>query len=309
MNKIYSIEFLRFLFMVIICLWHFRGVVPACGHGYLAVEFYFILSGYLLYKSYKGGRYTDALDYTLKKIKRFYVPVLLALVPALIVRWRSWITSNIISDCNRLLTEVLMLRRSPMFEDSGANGPVWYVTILLLAGFVLFHLLKKEARFMVFLITTVGYGWLLSSFSSLDDLLVSDHHGLLLLLRGLAGLSLGALIAMANNRVELPQYCSKALDILSVYCLVAFTYMCFTYGTVSDGEGILLASILVMQSFRRSSILNKLFTHRHLAKLGNLSLYMLLTHFTICQAIQHHILKFLGITPPMQILSCWLLVT
>lgn len=45
------IEFYRFLFMCVICLWHFRGIVPTFHSGYLPVEFFFILSGYLLYNT------------------------------------------------------------------------------------------------------------------------------------------------------------------------------------------------------------------------------------------------------------------
>ena len=42
-----SIEFLRFLFMSILVAWH--GGFHFFAHGYLVVEFFFILSGYFIY--------------------------------------------------------------------------------------------------------------------------------------------------------------------------------------------------------------------------------------------------------------------
>ena len=41
-----TIEFLRYFFMIILLIWH--GGWDYLEHGYLVVEFYFILSGYFL---------------------------------------------------------------------------------------------------------------------------------------------------------------------------------------------------------------------------------------------------------------------
>lgn len=39
-----SIEAFRFLFMLMVCVWHYKSV--ACiAHGYMAVEFFFIFVG------------------------------------------------------------------------------------------------------------------------------------------------------------------------------------------------------------------------------------------------------------------------
>lgn len=48
----YSVEFFRFFFMLFICLTHFPGKnVIHLHHAYLAVDFFFILSGLFIYKS------------------------------------------------------------------------------------------------------------------------------------------------------------------------------------------------------------------------------------------------------------------
>lgn len=69
-NRLISIEALRFIFMLVIAVWHFSRINPFT-HGYIAVDFFFILSGFLLYGSYVRHKY-DALQYTIAKLKRFY---------------------------------------------------------------------------------------------------------------------------------------------------------------------------------------------------------------------------------------------
>ena len=84
-EKNHSIEALRFLFMLVICCWHRYGSEGLFPHGYLAVEFYFILSGYLLYKSFSKPNSLSTIDYTLKKVERF-APEYLAVVAYIYLR-------------------------------------------------------------------------------------------------------------------------------------------------------------------------------------------------------------------------------
>lgn len=50
MKKSGVIEFYRYIFMVVLLAWH--GGTNFFHNGYLVVEFFFILSGYLLMESY-----------------------------------------------------------------------------------------------------------------------------------------------------------------------------------------------------------------------------------------------------------------
>ena len=70
-KKIISVEAMRFIFMLIICLWHYQGPSGIFSHGYLGVEFFFILSGILIYQSVSKPSPIKPLDYTTKKSKDF----------------------------------------------------------------------------------------------------------------------------------------------------------------------------------------------------------------------------------------------
>ena len=64
------IEFYRYVFMVVLLAWH--GITHFFQNGYLIVEFFFILSGYLLMESYLKKPKT-AVQYTVDKLKRIFV--------------------------------------------------------------------------------------------------------------------------------------------------------------------------------------------------------------------------------------------
>ena len=72
-NKNYAIEAFRFIFICIICLWHCRDAAPWLRHGYIAVEFYFVLSGFFIFQSYRRHQNLGVLDFTWRKIKKFYM--------------------------------------------------------------------------------------------------------------------------------------------------------------------------------------------------------------------------------------------
>jgi len=78
-GKLGSIEALRFVFMIMICFWHCYGTNGFLNHGYIAVEWFFILSGMLLYHSYLN-RNEGTLTYTLRKYARFAPEYLTVLV-------------------------------------------------------------------------------------------------------------------------------------------------------------------------------------------------------------------------------------
>lgn len=65
-KMIKSIELLRFMFMLVICIWH--SPFNVFTSGFIFVDFFFILSGYFLYKSllkgYTPGVYIKKKNYT-----------------------------------------------------------------------------------------------------------------------------------------------------------------------------------------------------------------------------------------------------
>ena len=82
---------------MLICLWHTIGDTSFIKHGDLGVEFFFILSGMMLFKSYIKPDSLSTLDFALKKIKRFTPSVLIFLPILMCVQW-NWVPSSLSID-------------------------------------------------------------------------------------------------------------------------------------------------------------------------------------------------------------------
>ena len=91
MKKNYAVQVYRILCTLIICWHHFQGAVgkiEILKHGYICVEFFFILSGYFLARYFaeeetNGGHST--VGYLLHRIKRLYPEYCFAAVVAILI--------------------------------------------------------------------------------------------------------------------------------------------------------------------------------------------------------------------------------
>lgn len=75
-NYSYMVDIYKFLLTIGVCLMHYEGLYFGADNMvfegfYLAVDFFFVLSGFLLYRSLQSKKYAGARDFTLKKVKEF----------------------------------------------------------------------------------------------------------------------------------------------------------------------------------------------------------------------------------------------
>ena len=73
----YRIDLYKFVMTMICAFMHFEGWFFETERrvfegGYLAVDFFFVLDGYLLYYSFKSQKYLNPIDFTWKRFKRFF---------------------------------------------------------------------------------------------------------------------------------------------------------------------------------------------------------------------------------------------
>lgn len=172
------VESWRFLYSIFIIFYHLQGHIYGCGFGgYIAVEFFFILSGFLLAKSIESMS-----DVTAPKAAGIWLSrKVRALFPHYILSWGLVFLCGIILDkasgeviINRIITtiwEVLFLAMSPLSFDS-LNNPTWYISAMLIAGYFIVYLLKKNDEVFVRILSPLilfgMYGWLFHEIKSLS---------------------------------------------------------------------------------------------------------------------------------------------
>ena len=148
-----SIPFWRIVFTLLIIMLH-------CGYtqgGYIGVEFFFLVSGFLLAKGYYGKKQTSIKQYIKKRIIRLYPMYLVSIIIFISLLSTLDFTSqtfsarlyfvNIIENIAANWKSVFMLQ---LFGNGPivVNSPAWYVVALFwvaLVYFVLMKILPKKA--------------------------------------------------------------------------------------------------------------------------------------------------------------------
>lgn len=170
-NRNGKIDLLKFLFAVIVLIHHSRYVVGDENSLFLggsyAVEFYFLVSGYLMMASIKKmsqqtlslGAETGA--FLLKKYKSFCPEIILAYIIAFTVTLIAQKT-KFFDLLSTSFTEALLLGMTGLRVRT-INGAIWYLSSMLISMAILFPLLRKYGDTALHIIIPVGsvllLGW------------------------------------------------------------------------------------------------------------------------------------------------------
>ncbi len=204
-----AVELWRLLFTVSIVLNH-SMVLPwyRTNRGYLwctslGVEFFFVLSGYLMASSVRRMPVActslgeDTWRFMWRKVKAIYPVFLFAGVFELLIAYtlRGGVSST--TSYSAFLWDLLFLRAAGLGNGSEMMvGASWYLTAMLLGMALMFPLLRKYTdtflHIIAPLLTVFLCGWFMLKFNKLDRQLQFSDGGICLgLLRSIACMSAG----------------------------------------------------------------------------------------------------------------------
>lgn len=150
-KKYYSLDIAKFAFTLMIAVFHLWVLykVPARG-GFIAVEFFFILSGFFLMRQHgmQAAEMTPA-QYTWRKIKKYFPHYIFSFLVMFlyrnIVEWENDL-STILRNLLHQLSEVFMMYGTILSDEKTYiyNSMTWYLSVLLIVSYVLWALLKRS---------------------------------------------------------------------------------------------------------------------------------------------------------------------
>ena len=147
MNKNNSIVVWRIFFAYIIAIFHFFN---AYGYGtslYLATDFFFIVSGYLLAYEIEMGKWDSSYDMIFHKIKKFYPHYFFSLLVALAVFLLLGKGPEI--QYKSLFLEIFLLQMGGVNLTSLINVPTWYLSVLIISSFIYYYLYKNYKKTLI----------------------------------------------------------------------------------------------------------------------------------------------------------------
>lgn len=204
-RRFYSLDIARFAFTLMIAVFHYWAFYDVKYRGgFIAVEFFFILSGFMLMEQAAGprGEMTPG-QFLLARVKKYYPHYIFSFTVIFLAKnivYNKAAVTQLPSLLIGQAAEIFMLHGTILSDENTLlyNNITWYLSVLLAVGYVLWALLKrhKEAlltaapvvslwiyAYMAYTVKTTNI-WRPHVFSIFD-------YGIL---RGAAGMLLGVLV-------------------------------------------------------------------------------------------------------------------
>lgn len=296
------LEALRFIFMIVLCLIHYDYSFEetSLNHGYLCVEFFFVLAGFFMYKFYLEHPEVGTLDFTIRRIKKFFMPVMISFFLMMFIDRKKFFYPPDYICANSLLDkyfahfhEFFLLQGIGLTNHITIMAPFWFISVLVIGGGILYSVLvnfNKKAT-SVFIPILVLFG---INYNQTDGTLnivqgIPFIHGLYPpFVRGCVDMGLGIITSYVfYNKIFFFKNHFKLFDLLGCISLIGFSLILFASNNF-DYLVIVFLPMIVIMCLNSHSFLTKFFIPHisHIVLwLGGLSMYMFFIHFFVISLI------------------------
>ena len=232
-NKVHNglIGLWKFIFCLAIVIYHsgpfyVKGAPPLFRGGYIAVEFFFLVSGFYFAKSVLKGRYQkskigkETIQFIWKRLKKL-LPYLIIIYILSIILYYFWFKPPLtISELVNSVWSLLMLKVIG-FRAPYINGATWYITVLFLSMLILYPLLKKHKENFILiaspLIVLLCLGHLYHNDIGLNhSYLIWKKFFYTGFIRGFAEINIGFIIYYINQKCKKIEYTNIGKSILTI---------------------------------------------------------------------------------------------
>lgn len=196
MNRNVYIEINRIIFTFFIILMHGEYLIRDIAServfrgGYIGVEFFFIVSGYFLARSIEKGE-IKTKSYLQSRLKRLYPHYILSITLMAVIVGYQYLDWQLLS---QTYFEHVIMIQNMVSCNLYLNGPLWYVTYLIIIGTMIFaverNLGGKQYRkyMMCIVIIYYLYSFLFCGCADISNKILFLPEGFY---RGVADISIG----------------------------------------------------------------------------------------------------------------------
>ena len=259
LTRNYSSDFFRLFFTMIVVFHHCN--VSWLNNGYLAVEFFFILSGYFVMQKYdKKGENINALEYTRDRINKLYPHYLFSLV-IIFLCYIIMGKCSTIDDFFRVIPEIFLVQDIGIFHvNGGINSPLWYLSVLIVGSYFLFYLIARYkdhfTRFVAPLIIICVFTLILNDGVGLENW-TRKVFIYIPLFRGIADMCIGIIIyevcKVQKQKSKINIILLRIFEVISILGLL----LIFSINENYDMYAIVFISYILYSCFNKESIIYK----------------------------------------------------
>ncbi len=308
-----EVDLVKFFFSVIVVLYHSK-YIDAIGseaffpYGFNAVEFFFMVSGFLMAKSSlkydatKLGKST--FDFVIGKIKSIYPYFFFAFLTAFVVRQVIFFLSgeqtivDLCKDAVASVGEAMFLMKSGIEFGKIYNGPTWYIGAMLFAMAIIFPILLKHRDWFLnigsLVIAIFMYALAYQEKHTLNYL---DWSGwtTMSVIRAIAGVSLGCFVFSLVDRVQKKGITLKKTGKIFLYLsemalfALMIVIMQFEGKNKFDFVTVIISLLLCFIVFSGLTGVQNILPSKLCSFLGKCSLLLYLNHRIMTRIINHFI--------------------
>lgn len=258
---------------------------------YIAVEFFFVLSGYLMMQHARNHPQESVWEYIKARVFRLYPEYIVALLVMVLLKCNGSPVKYIkLLAANWL--EIFMLQSVGTNEFPYLNNPAWYVSSLLIGSYIIYYLLKNHEKLYIQFIgpvlTIVIFSFMYRQYGSLQPFYSTDglwfNQGVM---RALMGITLGIYVYLAAEAFQEKR--NKKLDWLYVLIEAGIFISVLVFALFDDRSQydflflILFTFAIGLASF--DSILGKVAGSKVVSSLSEITYSMYLIHFAVIRIL------------------------
>lgn len=291
-----AFEFYRFLFSAIIFILHFWGYGNFESRngrfqgGYLAVEFFFMLSGFMMMEKIpkiSGGECElSAVKYFVLRLKRL-MPQYWASLAVLLLIGKLIIPDFNLKKC--ILKGFPEIFSIQIFLTTGKiNYQLWFVSALLWAGALAYYLLLKKTNFFAYIVFPIGlFIFCGYTYKNVGHIALIDNGVIFLggFFRALFEIGFGGTIYLIYKKMKHYKYPYWIMSILEIGLIVVILIIMWrSYLDYKDFLMVfLIGGHILVTALNRGCISRFMQNHRFPQILGSISYPFYLNSLTFQQ--------------------------
>lgn len=310
---LYKLESLRGIAACLVVLFHSPFMygsesLPFIANSYLFVDFFFILSGFVMSIAYYP-RIQQGLgfkEYSILRLGRVYplhVFVLFLWIPYILIKQYlfesgfggqdQFENNNVFS----FITNLFLINSFGINDHLSWNNPAWSIGAEVFSYFTFFWFTlfidKKRSLLVPFLISLVSYSFLISL--DRNNLDITYDYGFI---RCLAGFYAGIFISRFSDRIKAHKFGNMTLSAIETLCIVLVVFSV----SIADHNFLLFIPVIISFSIfvlifsqKNSGIWGNILLSPPLKKIGLWSYSIYMIHTLILAGtsnIFEHVLKF-----------------
>lgn len=258
-------------------------------HWYIGVEFFFIMSGYLMMAHANNHAEESVWDYSWKRIKRLYPEYIVALVVIVLYRWITGSGLNPIKAIIPNWLEVFMLQSMGTNRFPYLNNPAWYVSALFISSYIVYYLIRNHRSLYLQLIGPVSlliiYSYMYREYESLQSFIYTKDLWMnTAVLRGIAGLTIGAYVFLISQKIRAYMFKNSTKIFLCVMEICGFAGVLIFAALIEEQlYDFFMVFVIALCTILASldTILGNMCRTRLVSYLDRLTYSMYLTHFFV----------------------------